>query len=644
VNRLVLGTAGHIDHGKTALVRALTGVDTDRLAEEKERGITIDLGFARLADDDVQIGIVDVPGHEGFIRNMLAGATGVDVVLMAVASDEGVMPQTREHLAIVRLLGVHRLVIALTKADRVEPEWLELVRDEVEELLLESLGLAGAEVPVVPTSVETGEGLEKLTEEIRIVASDAPVHDPADLVRLPIDRAFTVRGTGTVVTGTLWSGTLAAGDRVRLEPGAVEARVRGIQVHGEEVERAQAGERTAVALSGADVGLDRIDRGQTLVALDGWGATSMLTARIEMLPGPGWLLEHNQRVRVHLGTSEVMARAVVLEGGRDPILPGAEGWVQLRLEAPVTARTGDRLVLRSYAPVTTIAGGRVVEDDPPRRGSIARNEVEALEAILTGDEAARARGALRLASWSGIAVAQIPLRAGIPAARLQPIRAALEEEGALDVRGRVLAPAVVEEARARLVATLERTHAEDPLLPVVPLERLREALPRAPEGTADALLEDLEDDGRVELRSGGACLAGFRPRPTEEQRERAGRLATVVEEAGLAPPPLDQLVQRFGREGDGWPLVRLLVDRGTLVKIGEDLYVHAAVLERAVDRVHETLGGRSGLGPTDFKEVLPVSRKHLMPLLAHLDGRGVTLRRDDGREVTDREPAEGGRS
>ena len=330
---LILGTAGHIDHGKTALVHALTGIDTDRLREEKERGITIDLGFAELSDGVRHMGVVDVPGHEGFIRNMVAGATGMDVVLLVIAADEGVMPQTREHLDIVTLLGVERLVVALTKADLVDEEWLEMVREEVQGLLA---GGPYEGATILPTSVRTGAGVEALARTLLATAEQGSERDSTDPARLPVDRVFTVHGTGTVVTGTLRSGRLRIGDRVRVIPGELVARVRGLQVHGREVEEARLGERTAVALAGAGTDRQTLARGQAVISGPGWAPASMLTARLRVLQGAGWRIARGQRVRVHLGTAEVMARCAVLEA--EALEPGDEGWVQLRLEEPVPAR------------------------------------------------------------------------------------------------------------------------------------------------------------------------------------------------------------------------------------------------------------------------------------------------------------------
>ena len=410
MRRLILGTAGHIDHGKTALVQALTGVDTDRLAEEKARGITIDLGFAELpVSDDLAFGVVDVPGHESFIRNMLAGATGMDLVLLVVAADEATMPQTREHFAIVRLLGIERLVVALTRIDLVEEEWLELALDDVRELLADT---PYADAPVVPTSAVTGAGLDELRAALAREGAQARARLNADIVRLPVDRVFTVRGTGTVVTGTLWSGSLSLDRRVRLEPGGGLARIRGLQVHGRAVKTARAGERTAVALAGGRVGKETVGRGQVVVGDDPWVATERVTARIELLADTAWRIERGQRVRVHLGTAEVMARVFLLDC--DEIVAGESAWAQLRLEAPLVARGRDHVVLRSYSPMTTIGGGIVAEPSPPPRTRLRGREGERLEAILGPDPDVRRGAVLDLAGWAGVPAAELPVRTGDP--------------------------------------------------------------------------------------------------------------------------------------------------------------------------------------------------------------------------------------
>ncbi len=627
MERVVIGTAGHIDHGKSALVRALTGVDPDRLPEERERGITIDLGFAELPlDGELQLGVVDVPGHEDFVRTMVAGATGIDVVLLVVAADEGVMPQTAEHLDIVDLLDVPEMVVALTKTDIVDEEWRLLVEEDLRHRLA-STRYRGA--PIVPTSARDGSGLGALLAELEAAARRGRRRSAEDLARLPVDRVFTLQGTGTVVTGTLWSGSLRQGEKVTLLPDGLQARIRSLQVHGRDVAEARAGERTAVALTGAD--RQAVARGSTLVTSDAWSPSWMLTVRVRVLDGSPWPLEHGRRVRVHVGTAEVMARCAVL--GERPLGPGERGWVQLRLEEPCVARAGDRVVLRSYSPVTTIGGGVIAEPMPPKRKRLGEAEVAALASLAEG-EAAAVAAAVRLAGWNGLGSDLLPVRAGCRPDEAGSALAQLEGEGAIVARGTVFAPEVAERSAELVLAALAEGHREMPLRPAVPLERLRSALPSwAPRPLADAVVERLRGRGALELAEGGARRPGFLPTPTPDQEEACGALVEVFREAGLAAPFVEELPAVLRARGDLAELLRHLEARGALHTVDEGLLFDADVLARAEAAVVAELGGRTGLSPTDFRDVLPVSRRHLMPLLAHLDGAGVTVRRGAVRDV-----------
>lgn len=627
---LILGTAGHIDHGKTALVKALTSVDTDRLKEEKARGITIDLGFAEFTPaSGVHLGVVDVPGHEGFIRNMLAGATGMDVVLLVIAGDEGVMPQTREHLAIVQLLGVTRMVVALTKSDLVDEDWLELATEEVRELLADT---RYSDADIIATSATTGAGLPELTDALVAVARSVRDRRSDDLVRLPIDRVFTVRGTGTVVTGTLWSGSLQEGASVRLLPGGERARVRGIQVHGREALVAHAGARTAVALVGSTMSRDEVDRGQVLVTDDAWAASSMLTAWLTVLPDTGWSVEHGQRVRVHLGTAEVMARTVVLDG--DGIAPGAEGWVQLRLERPILARARDRFVIRSYSPMTTIGGGLVAEPNAPKRRAATPALRETLKRVIEGDAEEAVDACAALSRWSGVLETRLPIITGLPSSVAAAAVPALIEAGACVVAGRVYHRDTVESGRKLILDAVSSFHAEAPLRPGIPLEELRQRIP-SDEGSrlADDLLATLESEGKLRLRAGLASISGFEPELTPGQRTVYDTVLRIYHDSGLAPPAVDELPGELQKNRDLWPILKLLEARAEIVALDGDFFMATSTLEDAENRVIDELGGRQGLGPSDFKEVLPVSRKHLIPILAYFDRKGVTSRTDAGREV-----------
>ena len=627
--RSVLGTAGHIDHGKTALVRALTGVDTDRLPEEKARGITIDLGFAELvAPGGASLGVVDVPGHEDFVRTMVAGATGMDVVLLVVAADEGVMPQTREHLDIVQLLAVPRMVVALTKTDLVDDEWLALVTEDVRSALA---GTPYADAPIAPTSCRLGTGLEELRALLFEAASLTRPRAEDDLARLPVDRSFTVQGIGTVVTGTLWSGKLSVGDKARILPGSGEVRIRSVQVHGRDTPTARAGERTAVALAGLDRGT--AGRGSAVVTDPSWSVTSMITVRALLLPAAPRSLEAGERVRVLLGTAEVMARCAFLEG-REPLRPGASAWVQLRLEEPVLARAGDRVVLRSYSPVLTLGGGVVAEPLAPKRRRLDDEEAAALEALVADDPLGRVLGMLDLRGWRGAQVDTLPQVSGLTPAAVGETLARLEAEEGVLSRGSAFAPGVVAQAEARILAALDRAHASDTLRPSVPLERLREALPTwASPGLTEGVLARLARAGALELALGGARRPGFRAAPTPDQEAACRTLRDVFEAAGLAAPFLDDLPPALRSRADLARLLRVLEAEGSLRSVGEGLLVSARALDAAAEGLAASLGGRAGLSPADFREVLPVSRRHLMPILAHFDGIGVTLRQGPLRDV-----------
>ena len=631
---MILGTAGHIDHGKTALVRALTGTDTDRLAEEKARGITIDLGFAELVGEDLRLGVVDVPGHEGFVRNMLAGATGMDLALMVVAGDEGVMPQTREHLSILSLLGVSRIVVAITKIDLVDDDWLELVQEEVAEVV----GAAGfTDVAFARVSSRSGAGIEDLrTLLLRLAGEIPPPRD--DLFALPIDRVFTIRGTGTVVTGTVTSGRVSVGERLRLLPSGVEARVRGLQVHGDAVDQASAGSRAAVALTGEAVDRSSVVRGEVAVADAAWRATRMLTVAFEVLPDTGWSIRHNQRVRVHLGTAEVMARCVVFSAGKDAseVAPGGQGWGQLRLESPVVARTGQQGVVRSYSPMTTIAGIRVVEPVAMKR--VARTDPEAcgFDRLLAGRAEQVVDTLLEFAGSAGVPEAYLPVVTGCSPADIEAFRGDfLDAGGGITLSGDWVSAQVVELEGERLLAEVDRIHRDQPYRPGVAIEALRGRIAAsAAPGFADLVLARLEKGGEIAVAHGRVRRATFEAQFNPGQSAIRHDLYERIEKAGLAPPFLSETPSEMRLDPAFEFILASLLDEGRVVALDQDLYISRPALDGAIEAVRTTLGGKAGLGPADFREALPVTRRHLLPILAWLDQHGVTDRSDDGRTVS----------
>ncbi len=620
----VVGTAGHVDHGKTALVRALTGVDTDRWDEEKERGLTIDLGFAPLrVDEEMEVGVVDVPGHEDFVTNMLAGATGLDLLLLVVAADEGPMPQTREHLAIADLLGVEEGVVAVTKVDRVDGEWLGLVEEAVREELRTVLG--HARWPLLRVSSTEGTGVDELRSEIEERADRIEGRPARDHFRMPVDRSFTVKGAGTVVTGTSWSGTLRSDDRVRVLPGGRTSRVRSLQVHGEDRDRVPAGRRCAAALVGVDP--EEVPRGSALVTGEGWRAVESLGVRLRL---PGWVdrtVEDGQRVRVYLGTREVMARAEV---PGEVAVPGEEVWARLFLESPLVARAGDRYVLRFYSPVVTIGGGRVAALEP---GPGWKGHADLWRRVLEGEPAAALTAAARLAGGAGLPREEVHLVTGLPVGRVEE----LEErplEGLLRVQGRWFASGLVEEVRERLAEELARLHREDRRSPGASLEALRSAVTE--QGYAGPLVERnveaMVEEGEVEVDGPRVRLPGHRPRLTGEEEELRDELRAEIEAGGLEP----ETVQRLGRtlgvdEKLLHDLLDLLVREGEVVAVTPEIHLAPEAEERLRAGARRVLERGTPAGVSAFKEEFDVSRKYLIPYLEYLDDLGITRRTGDGR-------------
>ena len=620
LRRFVIGTAGHIDHGKTALVKALTGVDTDRWEEEKRRGITIDLGFAPLPlGDDVQASVVDVPGHEGFVRNMLAGATGIDVALLVIAADEGIMPQTEEHLAIVELLGVRRGIPVITKRDLVESEWLDLVQSEV------AARLAASRVRwerAVPVSALTGEGLDELRSALGRVAADLVERPADDLFRLPIDRVFAVAGAGTVVTGSTWSGSVAVGDSVSLLPLGREVRVRSIEVHGEAAARAVPGRRTALALVGVDK--SELARGAVAVTGAGWRATSMLDAAVELLPGAHKPLASRTRVRVHLGTAEILARVVQTR----TIGPGETGPARLVLETPLVARGGDRFVLRSFSPVTTIGGGVVLDPFPPQRTRLRRRRIATDQTPAQRLDALAAEAAL-----AGVGTDTLAVRLGVRPRRVTTVIAGAGE-GLLVLGETVVASAAVAAEAARLVEVLRRHHREHPLDPGMSLQALRAAVGAAgsppPGGVIDAVLAHGARGRKLEIVESVARLPGWRPAFDARASGARDQVARRVAEAKWQVPTVAELERELPNAPVRAVLAHLARE-GVVEQMDQERYAAAPALAEFRAVLEATLTELGSATPAELRDRLGLTRKYLIPLLEWADRRGVTRRAGDAR-------------
>ena len=630
----IVGTAGHIDHGKSALVRALTGIDPDRLEEEKRRGMTIDLGFAHLdLPSGRRVGIVDVPGHERLIKNMLAGAGGLDLVLLVVAADEGVMPQTREHLDILRFLHVRAGVIALNKVDLVEdPAWLDLVEEDVARLVAGTF-LEGA--PVIRTSARTGEGLTDLVAEIdrRL---DALAPRPGDgLVRLPVDRVFAMAGFGTVVTGTLWSGRIRAGETLEVLPSGMAVRVRQIERHGERVEEVSAGSRTALNL----VGVERADlaRGMVLATPGTLRPATSLDVHVRSLPGAP-LLPHLSRLRFYLGTAEVLCRLHLLD--RDRLAPGGEAFAQLRCEGPVVALRGDRFVLRRYSPLVTVGGGEIVAVNPPRRrrGAAA---AAALADLSAADPAALLWQAIAERALAGATVAMLaPVlgqRPEVLAAQVAPLVA----DGRVhQIRDRFFDARAVERATERLLALLADTHRQSPWRIGIPREEAKSrAFPEGDDRLFAAVVERQAAAGTVALTRGFLHLAGHRPTFTPPEGALREAVVRAFREGGFAPPAPAEVAAGLAEGPIFARVLQSLLEDGTLVEVAPGVLFAGGVLEETARRVAAHIQGAGAITVAELRDLLGTSRKYALALLEYYDGIRFTRRVGDRRVLAASRPA-----
>ncbi len=635
MRHVIAGTAGHIDHGKTRLVLALTGVDCDRLSEEKARGITIDIGFAplRLADD-LHVGFVDVPGHERFLKNMLAGASGIDMVVLVVAADESVKPQTREHLDVCRLLGVRTGLVALTKADLADEEMRELVTLEVKELVKGSFLEAS---PVVPVSAVTGEGLGELRQTLEAAAREVRPRSSTAFFRLPVDRAFSMRGFGTVVTGTLASGSIREGDPVEILPSGRQARVRGLQVHGESRKEALAGQRTAVNLQGIEVA--EVGRGVVLAPPGAMHPSSLLDVRVQILGTARGPLKDLSRVRFHQGTSEVLARVKLLQEG--PIQPGQEGFAQLRLERPGATLPGDRFVLRLYSPMLTVGGGVVLDAHPSKHRGRSSLEGERLGHLGDGDPEALLLDLLDRTP-GGLPRAEVQRRTGVAAGEADRLSGALSESGrAVAVGGRdgyLLAAAHHERLRAEAQEILRKYHQEHPLALGMPREELlQRLLPAGEAAVGRFILERLAGEGRIRLEKEVAAAASHVVALGPEEQRISAQLESHFEGSGLNPATLEEVVRELGLDPlKAHRIYHLLLSRGSLVRIKDGRVFHAGAIERLKALLWELRERQPVIDVAAFKELTGTTRKNAIPLLEHMDAERVTRRRQNDREILPR--------
>ncbi len=634
MKHIILGTAGHVDHGKTALIKALTGTDTDRLKEEKERGITIELGFATLTLSNGQkIGIVDVPGHEKFVKNMVAGAGGIDLVVMVIAADEGVMPQTREHLEICELLGINRGLVALTKADMVDGDWLALVQEDIRAFLK---GTFLETSPIIPLSSITGAGIPDFLAELSEIISTLDERTDSGLFRLPVDRVFTMKGFGTVVTGTLASGRITVGDTVEIMPSGAKAKIRGIQIHNETSQVAEAGQRTAINLQGTD--RTKIERGYVLTRVSTFETSSRLDVHMKYLAGAGKKLKNRALVRFHTGTSETISRIILPD--REEIQPGEETYAQVIPKTPVVAMSGDRFVIRSYSPVTTVGGGEIV--DPlakKRRKHTMPGEEERLHRG-TGED--KTDIILERAGLDGIPSRSLSIRTGIsPGEQEKILENMLSKKNALlldrDER-RVVSSSVYRDLQDRVISEIEAYHKKHPLKEGLSREELRNTLggyidPRL----FNKAIRDLEADGKIVAEKENVRIEGHRVNLKDEEARIRKEIAGIYRDSGLTPPSTKEIMEKFPKERNAvTDILAVMINTKVLIKVNEDLYFYKESIDRLEKDYRDLLIRDGTASPASFKDMTGLSRKFIIPLMELFDKTKLTIRVEDHRILRER--------
>jgi selenocysteine-specific elongation factor len=629
---VIVGTAGHIDHGKTALVKALTGIDADRLKEEKERGITIDIGFAHLAlDSNTTIGFIDVPGHERFIKNMLAGVGGIDMVMLVIAADESIMPQTREHLDICSLLHIKQGFTVLTKIDKVEPEMVSLVETEVRDFLK---GTFLEKSPIVRVSSYTKEGIPQLIETLREFVGKAGPKDAMDIFRLPVDRCFTMKGFGTVVTGTLIAGKVQKEQEIEILPGRRKTRVRGIQVHGHASKEALAGQRTALNLQGLEVA--DVQRGMVLTLPGMFNGTSMLDCHLELLPSAN-TIAMRKRVRFHAGTAELMGYVVLL--GQDRLEPGDSAFVQIRLEEPAFALPGDRFIVRQYSPMLTIGGGVILDAFPDKHRRTDPAIIQKLRIFKDSSIGDQLMAVIEDAGLKTVELMELAARRGLVPGR------AREHIGTLAKAGRVrllsenppvfVAAKAFNEAATAATAAVQRFHETNPLVSGIGREELKARLfGDASNLLYQAVLDKLVTDKKIVLAGDVIHAFGRRVTLKADEEKMRDQLAVKFQSLGLQVPSPDELINGLKLDRNtARKLIQLMIKENALVKISEEMLVHRSAMDKLIADVKALKSKNPKLGVGEFKDLTGVSRKFAIPLLEYLDRQRVTRRVGDERMI-----------
>src|SRR5213594_134518 len=630
---VIVGTAGHIDHGKTALVKALTGIDADRLKEEKERGITIDIGFAHLAlDSNTTVGFIDVPGHERFIKNMLAGVGGTDLVMLVIAADESVMPQTREHLDICSLLHIQQGFTVLTKIDKVDPDIADLVEMEVREFLKGSFLEPS---PILRVSSTTGQGIPQLIETLREFVGKARPKDAGDIFRLPVDRCFTMKGFGTVVTGTLIAGKVAKEQEIEILPTERRARVRGIQVHGHASNEALAGQRTALNLQGIEV--SQVQRGMVLTIPGLFKPTSMFDCHLDLLRSAPNPIEMRKRIRFHIGTAELMGYVVLL--GQNRLEPGQSAFAQIRLEEPTFALPGDRFIIRQYSPMLTIGGGQILDSTPLKHRRADKNVIERLRAFQEGSIEDQLMKVIDDARLKTVELRDLSARRGLEPSRGRARVAALARNGRVRVLAAtpfiVVAARAFDEAASAAAAAVEKFHQTYPLTPGIGREELKARwFSDASNLLFQAVLDKLATDKKILLEQDLIRLFGRKVTLKAEEEKMRDQLTERFRLLGLEVPAPDDLISNLKLDRNtARKIIQLMLKENTLVKINEEMLIHRTTVDKLIADVKALKSKSAKIGVGEFKDLTGVSRKFAIPLLEYLDRQRVTRRVGDERVI-----------
>ena len=633
MKQIILGTAGHIDHGKTSLIKAITGTDTDRLKEEKERGITIELGFASLDLPGGQhLGIVDVPGHEKFVKNMVAGATGIDIVAMVIAADEGVMPQTREHMEICTLLGVRHGLIVMTKTDLVEEEWLELALEDIREF---SRGTFLEDAPILPVSSVTGEGLPELIRALDEIAANIPQRPPSTLFRLPIDRVFTMKGFGTVITGTIVSGNINVGETIMVYPTGITSKVRGIQVHNKSAESAEAGMRTAINFQGLDKAA--VQRGEVLSTPGALVASYMVDVSFHYLASNKKPLKNRTLIRFHTGTSEKMGYLILLD--QEELPPGQTIVAQLRLDSAVAIVKDDRFVVRSYSPVRTIGGGQVINPIPQKHKRLRQDVVEGLQQLTDDDPEVIISQHIQQAGYGGVSFSHLKIMTNLTDKQLDTALQHLLSQKTItqtDKDNRIfLHQTTFDKLIQNCGDYLGNYHRDNPLKAGMPKEELKSKFPQLSDPKVfNLILNQMIKSGQITQEENTVRLSDHRVSLGADQADIRQKMLDIYQKGGLQPPYFREVPGMLGADPNHTKeVLMLLVEEGHIVKTKDDLYFHVTAITELKSRLVDFLKANGEITTPRFKEMTGASRKYVIPLIEYFDACKVTLRIGDSRKL-----------